>query len=267
MVDARTERPVPRDLRELEVAYACVQPPRTPASQPVHLPANAGGGAAETALARRPLGIRGTAPGLGQSMVVLGLALAWASMGRRVLVLDLDPTEDLARLLHVGWALRPGNAHTLANVVRTRSNLTPAPTLLAGITIASLGTMPGGHPAEVARGFAEAPAALTRILRAAFDEHDRVLVDLPRAAALVSLEAVVGRWFELDAGAADGRQGPGRPYAGAGQTRTLAQAERTYTIPTLPPSLDHWDMIDGSVGEAADQAFRELALALDRAAG
>ena len=262
MVDARTELPVPRDLRELEVAYACVQPPRTPASQPVHLPANTGGGAVETALARRPLGIRGSAPGLGQSMVVLGLALAWASTGRRVLVLDLDPTEDLARLLHVGWALRPGNGHTLANVVRTRSKLTPAPTLLAGITIASLGTMPGGHPAEVARGFAEAPGALTRILRAAFDEHDRVLVDLPRAAALASLGSVVGRWFELDAGAADGRPGPG-----AGQTRTLAQGERTYTVPTLPPSLDHWDMIDGSVGEAADQAFRELALALDLAAG
>lgn len=251
MVDASTEHPVPRDLRELEVAYGCVEPPRTPASQPVHVPVHVVGVVAESPFARRPLGIRGARPGIGQSMVALGLALAWASTGRRVLVLDLDPTEDLARLLHVGWALRPGNAHTLAHVVRTRSNLLPAPSLLAGITIASLGTMPGGHPAEVARGFADAPAALSRILRLAFDEHDRVLVDLPGAAALVSLEAVVGRWLELG--------------AAPGQARTLVDARSAYAVPTLPSLLDHWGMIDGSVGEAADQAFRELAHAIDAA--
>ncbi len=247
MVDARTEPLVPRDLRELEVAYACVQPPTAMPIPSVMAPVAP---ETESPLLRRPLGIRGTRPGMGQSMVTLGLALAWASAGRRVLVIDLDPSEDLARLLHVGWALRPGNAHTVANVVRTRARLLPAPSLLAGITIASLGTMPGGHPSEVARGFARAAGPLSRILRDGFAEHDRVLVDLPAAAALASLEAVVDRWWVLDA-----------VRSGA---RTLVQGAHAHAVPSLPSFSDHWSLIDGSVGDAVDQSFRDLAQAIDQ---
>ncbi|MEN9787821.1 MAG: hypothetical protein RLZZ299_3085 [Pseudomonadota bacterium] len=232
--------------------------------------------------------MQGAAPGVGQSTAVLGLAIAWASLGRRVVILDLDPTEDLARLLHVGWALRPGNAHTLANALRQQEPLVPASSLLPGISIGSLGRWPGGHPGELSRAWRQATGRDRTRITSGWHDADVVLVDLPAAAGMPGLASladfhlllvpmgatldpraapdalrVVTRWRDDDPGAGAWLEAVGYPSAGAALAAPSDAGWLRAALPELRMPQGAWDVIDGRVGEDADQAFQCVARELD----
>jgi len=247
-----------RDRRELDIAWGRVGPetiaPAWAGSRPRVAQAGAGGVAWL---------VRGDAPRAGQSSLTVALALAWAARGSRVLVLDLDPAEDLARTLHVGWALRPGTTHTLAHALDA-GWLDPAPSLVAGLDVASLGALPAQRP--LLAGVAPPPIAKLLPRR-----YDRVLIDLPYAAGLPGLTALATA--RVDVLRSGGDQGVGPCTSGLPRcVATIVNAADGVCAGGGPvlrfPAFDRsdlgpWGLLTGAAGPRAEYAALEITRALD----
>lgn len=250
--EPRVREPWTRDACELDVAWGRLSTLRTLETQtltaPVPLPRRA-------PLRTPTLLVRGEGPGAGQSTIVMALALAWASRGRSVLVVDLDPAEDLARSLHVGWAMRPGADHTVAHALAYRRPLLPDASILPGLHIARLGAHPEGREA-LAR--CTAPPDLRTLL--ARDVYDHVLIDLPHAAGLPVLAGLAAA--RIDVVTARPMPEPPAQIAPMGLPPRVASLLNRWT-PTSGPAAA-WVRPDGTlpVGSWLETPFPTLALPL-----
>jgi hypothetical protein len=207
----------------------------------------------------------GGTPRAGQSCLTVALALAWAAQGYRVLMLDLDPAEDLARTLHVGWALRPGTTHTLAHALET-GWLDPASSIVPGLEVASLGALPAHRPAL-------GDAVVPKLRRMLARPYDRILVDLPYAAGLPGLAALTDARLDVlrgDAVLSDARLvAEGLPPRRAVVRNAVpnardAQPGGDFHFPSFDrPELGPWALLTGAAGARAEHAALALARRLD----
>ena len=119
----------------------------------------------------RTVAVTGARGGIGATTVLLLLARALAAQGRRVAVVDADPTGGLG--LHLGHGLEPGlcwDDLSAAETVFRPERLTDALPTWLGVPVLS----------GQGRGGPDAAARLEPVLRALACEHDLVLLDLPR---------------------------------------------------------------------------------------
>lgn len=266
--------PIDRDLLELQVAYGIV-PGATPPDR-ARLP--------DRSPAPRPavLGLVGHGPLAGQTTLVLGLALAWSALGRRVLLFDLDGSEELSRLLQVGGAVYTGAGHGLLGAIRENDPVEPTATLLPEVDIVVGGTLNSYDPDALPGLLRSRPGALRDIVRALTPGYDRVLIDCPfapHALPRATVEAADGVLLVVRCepplpppGAVGGSFGavlngwrPDRSPDGAWLTAAWP-GEGLWldtVIPHLPDLLGPWDVVDGRVGARADHAFRLLAAEID----
>lgn len=119
----------------------------------------------------RTVAVTGARGGIGATTVLLLLARALAAQGRRVAVVDADPTGGLG--LHLGHGLEPGlcwDDLSAAETVFRPERLTDALPTWLGVPVLS----------GQGRGGPDSAARLDPVLRALACEHDLVLLDLPR---------------------------------------------------------------------------------------
>ena len=119
----------------------------------------------------RTVAVTGARGGIGATTVLLLLARALAAQGRRVAVVDADPTGGLG--LHLGHGLEPGlcwDDLSAAETVFRPERLTDALPTWLGVPVLS----------GQGRGGPDSAARLEPVLRALACEHDLVLLDLPR---------------------------------------------------------------------------------------
>jgi hypothetical protein len=205
------------------------------------------------------------APRAGQSCLTVALALAWAAQGYRVLLLDLDPAEDLARTLHVGWALRPGTTHTLAHALDA-GWLDPASSIVPGLEVASLGALPVQRPAL-------GDTVVPKLRRMLARPYDRILVDLPYAAGLPGLAALAEARVDVLRGDVE-PSGERLVAAGLPPRRAVVRnavpvgrdgrAGGAFHFPLFDrPELGPWALLTGAAGARAEHAALALARLLD----
>ncbi len=272
---------VERDLLELMVAYG-------------FLPGVAIEGAREAApireapsphrtvgLAPMRLGVVSAAPGAGRTTLVAGLAQAWSRAGRSVLLVDLDPADELGRLLLLGSAITVNTGQLLLRAVADGGIAEPSHTVLPGVDIVAAGGL-GGDPEALPGLLRGRPGALRAALEPWLDRYDRLLLDVPSApdALREAARDVTDAWLvALPAAAADtglhllpdarrlgivvnrfDRAAPPPAHA-------LAALQRDglldTAIPELPGVRTAWDVIGGAGGQLADAAFAALAEELD----
>ena len=119
----------------------------------------------------RTVAVTGARGGIGATTVLLLLARALAAQGRRVAVVDADPTGGLG--LHLGHGLEPGlcwDDLSAAETVFRPERLTDALPTWLGVPVLS----------GQGRGGPDAAVRLGPVLRALACGHDLVLLDLPR---------------------------------------------------------------------------------------
>ena len=145
---------------------------RSPSESPSEpLPASAPAGSASTNRAAQVLAVTGARGGLGASVLLLHLAWALGRAGRRVAMMDLDPTGGLDLLC--GQSVLTGLRW--ADLPAEESAFRPGHLV---------GALPVWHAMPVLTGDVRGgplPCA-EAVLEAMRAEHDVVLVDLPRGA-------------------------------------------------------------------------------------
>lgn len=277
---------VARDLLELMVAYGFVpneavagvrpaaprseapDPRRTPQVKPLALAVASGG------------------PRAGRTTVIAGLAHAWSRAGRSVLLLDLDPSEELARLLLLGSGITVNTGQFLLHAVADGAQVEPSRTVLPGVDLVSSGSKHTWDADALAARLRGRPAALRATLADCLSRYDRVLVDVPNAPVALwdaAMEVVDEVLIVLSAASLrrDTVALPSGPRPVYDKPRTLVLndfdahtpplAERIAgltdlldtAIPHLPEIRSPWDIIAGTSGTAADDAFMALAAELD----
>lgn len=177
--------------------------------------------------------VQATRSGDGQSTVALGLAIAWSLRGARVLLVDLTPSEDLSRLLHVGRALASDHASSLLTARAHGQAPVPASSVLDGVDLVSGGATASAHPDAVARCVLEHTEEVRLALATAGRGYARVLVDAPRWPPALARAAARLTAHTLHVSAGD------RPHPSPGQR---AGRSRTGPIGTV---LNRWSASDG----------------------
>lgn len=261
---------------ELLVAYGMV--PVRPAGAP------ADAGLATHAAAGGPcprIGLRGE-PMSGKSFATVGLAVAWANAGTRVLIVDLGNAQDVSRLLRVGSAVEaPGGrrAGDLLTALRRGRLADPADTLLPNVDILAGGTTSEQQGSALAELLHRRPAALRTQLDAASRGYDRVIIDGPSEAGPIQdgIETSVDLVVRLAPFAADpgapGRDGPPvllsrwRPDRDPGGSWVARFLRRGGALDTVLPDFnrvdDPWQIVCGEAEPRVYAAFRALAVELD----
>jgi Mrp family chromosome partitioning ATPase len=229
-------------------------------------------------------------PGDGQSTVALGLAVAWAAAGARVLLVDLSGGEDLARALHLGRATAAEHAADLLTALSRGEAPVPAPSVLEGISVVSGGATLALEPDAVADAVLRRSSDVQRALREASRGYTRVLVDGPAwppayTRAVESLADHVLEVSEVDPlhgmeerSETGAHPSAGRPPLGTVLNRWteadgpdaawLTAAIRSgrwldTTLPRTDTLRGLWDLVDGGCGVELDSAFVQLARELD----
>jgi len=213
---------------------------------------------------------------------VTGLAHAWSRAGRSVLLIDLDPSDELARLLLLGSAMTVNTGQFLLHALAGGGTVEPSHTVLPGVDVLSSGSPATWDPDALPARLRGRPEALRAALADRLLRYDRVLIDVPGAptslwdAALDVADAVllVLPAAALAAGATPrvpayskpqhvllnglDPEDPPLPHAVAALPDLLDVA-----VPFLPTLRTPWDVIAGAGGQAADLAFTALAAELD----
>lgn len=234
------------------------------------------------------LGLVGNGPHAGLTTVVVGLAQAWSAQGLRVLLVDLDPSEALSRLLQVGAAVSVGTGNTLLRALNEGQEPEALGTLLPDVDIVVGGTINTWDPDVLAHALRRHPDRLRDVLAPVAARYDRVLIDcpsvpllLPRMVAQLAdgvvpvvrcepplptardldggpvLGAVLTRWrpdLSVDPGWLRGTFGPGSAWFDT-------------VLPEFPGVRDPWDVVAGTGGAPVDLAFRRLAAEIDARLG
>lgn len=273
-------RPVDRDMLELMVAYGLL-PGTTVDAEPGGLPP-----VRERDPSSRSsiLGLVGNGPHAGLTTVVVGLAQAWSSQGLHVLLVDLDPSEELSRLLQVGASVFAGSGNSLLRALREGLEPEALGTLLPEVDIVVGGTINTWDPDALAEALRRRPERLREALAPVAARYDRVLIDCPSVPLLVPrqvaqladgvvpvvrcepplptagdlagapvLGAVLTRWrpdVAVDPEWLRGTFGPGSPWFDT-------------VLPEFPGVRDPWDVVAGTGGPSVDLAFRRLAAEID----
>lgn len=272
-------RPVDRDILELMVAYGLL-PGATvgDGDEAARIPERAPSGPSAV------LGVVGGSAHAGQTTVVVGLAQTWASQGRRVLLVDLDPAEELSRMLQVGVSVYAGTGHSILYALRDGQPIEPMGTVIPEVDIVVSGTINTWEPDALAAEIRRVPGGLARVLASVTAHYDRVLVDCPRAPgalvravadmadamlpvvlsgpAVPAVPALADRFKVL--GAVLTRW---RPDASPAPEWLQAAAVRgspwfDTVLPEIAGLRDAWDLVAGGPG-GADNAFRRLAAEID----
>jgi Mrp family chromosome partitioning ATPase len=278
-------RPVERDLLELMVAYGFVPELAVAGGRPAAPTREAPSPARTPGLAPLRLGVVSGGPAAGRTTVVVGLAQAWSRMGRSVLLVDLDPADELARLLLLGSALTVNTGQLLDRAVADEGFAEPSHTVLPGVDIIAAGGL-GGDPEALPALLRGRPRALREALEPWLLRYDRVLLDIPSApdALHAAARAVIDGWLQaVPANAVPARLPPlpGAPRFGVVVTRldVLAPPEAEAlaallpeglldtAIPELPGVRNPWDLVAGAAGQIGDTAFAALAEELDARRG
>ena len=276
---------VERDLLELMVAYGFVPTEAVAGGRPA-------APRSETPDPHRTPGVRplalavaGGAARAGRTTVVTGLAHAWSRVGRSVLLVDLDPSDELARLLLLGSAITVNTGQFLLHAVAGGGLVEPSRTVLPGVDVLSSGSPATWDPDALPARLRGRPGALRAALADRLNRYDRVLIDVPGAptslwdAALDVADAVL---LVLPAASLADRmprvpgyhkprhvllngldaEDPPPAHAVAALPALLDTA-----LPFLPTLRTPWDVIAGAGGQAADLAFAALAAELDMRGG
>jgi hypothetical protein len=219
--------------------------------------------------------------------VCLGLAHAWSRLGRSVLLVDLDPADELARTLLIGSALTMNTGHTVLDAARGRGLAEPSGSLLPGVDVVMSGSSNAGELEPLIHLLGPRPRLLRDTLGAVRARYDRVLIDCPPGSDALrnAADTAADGWLtvlpcaairtvaeaEAWAGALPPRQlgvilnrfHPGAPpepgafdaLAGAGALATV--------LPEVPALHIPWDVVAGHGGRQVDLAFATLAAELD----
>jgi cellulose biosynthesis protein BcsQ len=226
------------------------------------------------------IAIRAAVPGDGQSTVALGLAVAWAAAGARVLLVDLSGGEDLARALHLGRATASEHAADLLTALSRGESPVPAPSALEGISIVSGGATIAMEPDAVADAVLRRASDVRRALRDASRDHTHVLLDGPAwpPAYARAVESLAEHLVQVSDGDLSAPARPGRPPLGIVLNRWsdadgpdaqwLAEAIASgswldTTLPRTDTLRSLWDLVDGRCGPGLDTAFVQLTREID----
>ena len=274
--------PLPRDMLELMVAYGFLPPGALRVREPAPITRPAGRAAA--------LGFVSVRPRSGQSTLILGLTQVWSSRGRRVLLVDLDPGEELARLLRGGG--RNAGEASLLHAIRSGRCVRPAPTLMPDVDIVTGGGAATWEVDQLPVELRKQPERLGEALADAEGIYDRILIDCPPApgalldavlrcvdrvvpvAACDDLTARSPVWSRLDRpgaapllGMALSRWKPGGTLDGDWFARTY-EGDAVVCLDTVIPEIeglrDAWDVVGGAAGLPLDRVFEALAAEIDQ---
>ncbi len=268
-------------MLELMVAYGFVPPEVIAGSRPA------------AAISERPqprrtgptltLGVDSRPARSGQTTVIVGLAQAWSRRGRSVLLVDLDPGDELGRLLLLGSALIVNAGHSILQAALDEATAEPSQTLLPGVDIVFSGSGGAWDPDALGALLRANPLALAATLRAVQPRYDRVLVDcpaypgaLPDAVSLavegwlhvhscdaLADPAVLGRLSRPTFGRILNRFDSGAPPSVATMEAAARAGAFEVAIPRIAGMRSPWDAVAGTGGRRADAAFDALAAELD----
>jgi chromosome partitioning protein len=230
-------------------------------------------------------------PRAGQTSMAMGLALAWSRAGRRVLLVDLDLAEPMARLLQLGASVDGAAENAILHALAANRQVEPRGTLLPNIDIAVAGNVGGLDGDALPALLKRRKDGLAGALRGVLGAYDRVLLDCPLAPsslleagiavadhvlAVVPCDAVAAPsplWARLRRagappciGIALTRWKPGRGPDAAWLQEVYGSPSSVYfdtVIPELPVLRDAWDVVAGSAGPALDEAFFSIAQQID----
>lgn len=272
---------VDRDLLELMVAYGFVPTAAIAGASPAAARSEAPAPRRTPGLRPLALAVAGAAPHAGRTTVIAGLARAWSRAGRSVLLIDLDPSDELARLLLLGSAYTVNSGQFLLRAVADTGPIDPSHTILPGVDVVCSGGLSTWDPLALPAQLRGRPEALRAALGGELARYDRILVDTPTAphalweAALDITDAVL---LVLPAAALPPAGLRLEPYAKPRHILVSALdpaappdaaalgalADRLDTaIPLLTGLRSPWEVISGTFGLAADVAFASLAAELD----
>jgi hypothetical protein len=280
---------VERDMLELMVAYGFVPLSTIAGGRPAAPVSDSPAPRRSEGVVSITLAAEGRVPGAGQSTLIVGLAHAWSRAGRSVLLVDLDPADELGRLLLVGSALTVNTGHAVLRAANAGGSAEPSHTLLPGVDVVLSGGWTSWDPDALPGLLRRRPDALADALRAVRGRYDRVLIDAPGypgALAESARRAADATLLVLPADALPDPLPTGIPEGGARTVRPLLGIALTrfdHAAPPTPAALEAlaaagawsvaiprfdgltspWDAVAGTAGTRADAAFRALAAAID----
>ena len=268
---------VDRDLLELMVAYGFLPTETVSGVRPAAARSEAPDPRRTPGVSARVLAVAGAAPRAGRTTIVTGLAHAWSRQGRSVLLIDLDPSDDLARLLLLGSAITVNTGQYLLRAVTIGECVEPSRTVIPGVDVVCSGSLSTWDPDALPARLRGRPEALRAALGARLASYDRVLIDVPNApaslweAASALADAVL---LVMPAGAIGPVPTLAKqrhvlltgldPLAPPPAEAIAALPDRLDTaIPLLPGVHTPWDVVAGAGGRTSDIAFAALAAELD----
>ncbi|MFN7145108.1 MAG: cellulose synthase operon protein YhjQ/BcsQ, partial [Myxococcota bacterium] len=154
---------VERDLLELMVAYGFVPPEAIAGASPAAPTGEFPAPRRTEGLPILRLALHSAAPCAGRTTLVAGLARAWSRAGRSVLVVDLDPADELARVLLLGSAITVNTGQLLLRAVADGGIAEPSHTILPGVDLVAAGGL-GRHAEELPAILREKPEGLRSAL-------------------------------------------------------------------------------------------------------
>ncbi|MES2640540.1 MAG: cellulose synthase operon protein YhjQ/BcsQ [Myxococcota bacterium] len=272
---------VERDLLELMVAYGFVPSEAVAGVRPAAARSEAPDPRRTPGVKPLVLAVAAGTPRAGRTTIVTGLAHAWSRAGRSVLLVDLDPSEDLGRQLLLGSAITVNTGQLLLHAVTDSSLVEPSRTVLPGVDLVSSGSMHAWDADALPARLRGRPAALAAALGDRLARYDRVLVDVPNAPAALweAALALVDEILVVVAAGSLGRDSVPPPAFAKPCRYVLTGFDSGAPPPVdrlaaLPDLLDTaiprfagvrtpWDIVAGAGGAAADASFAALAAELD----
>lgn len=272
---------VERDLLELMVAYGFVPSEAVAGVRPAAARSEAPDPRRTPGVKPLTMAVASGAPRAGRTTMVTGLAHAWSRAGRSVLLVDLDPSEELGRLLLLGSSITVNTGQLLLHTIKDGGHAEPSRTVLPGVDLVTSGTMHAWDPDALPALLRGRPEALAAALGDRLGRYDRVLVDVPNApfalweAAMTLVDKILmvvpaASLGPVPAPVPEFRH-PAHLVLSGVDPRVPPPADRIAALPhLLDTAIPHfsafrtpWDIVSGAGGTAADIAFAALAAELD----
>lgn len=272
---------VDRDLLELMVAYGFVPSEAVAGVRPAAARCEAPDPRRTPGVRSLTLAVASGSPRAGRTTLIAGLAHAWSRAGRSVLLVDLDPSEELGRLLLLGSAFTVNTGQLLLHAIAAGSQVEPSRTVLPGVDLVSSGSLYAWDADALPARLRGRPNALGAALGAHLARYDRVLVDVPNAPAALweAAHRIVDNVVLVVSAASLGLDRPPPTPVPKGGHRVLTRLDPSSppsaaqiaalpdlldtAIPLFPAVRSPWDVVAGAGGTLADAAFTALAAELD----